>query len=63
MLFVDVQCDREESCKLLIPLSKVTRVITDVERSDLIETADRVYFPRVNDNFYMSIIDIKAWEG
>lgn len=59
MLFVSVHCMDETDREILIPLHCVTKVEINLDGKDSIYVDGRCYLPRIEDNFYMSIKDIK----
>lgn len=58
-LFVTVHCGDEMDREKLIPLRRIKYVETNEDGSDSIITVDdEVFFPRYEDNFYTSIIEV-----
>lgn len=61
MLFVSVHCEDEIDRAHYIPLHEVQEVKLNADGGDCIIAHDRVYLPRIQDNFFMSVVEVGAW--
>lgn len=63
MILVSCHCDDEMDRALYVPIDKVTEINTNADGTDWFRANGEVYYPRINNCFFSSLIKITEEGG